>query len=69
MIELRFVFENRDRESMNGAGQMSSRPDRVVTAPGDAKQTKSNQQNDGTAHAVLIVASGDLSKKNALKAL
>jgi hypothetical protein len=31
----------------------------VVSATGDGKKTQSNQLNDGTAHAVPIVASGD----------
>jgi hypothetical protein len=37
---------------------MSGGPKRVVSATGDAKQSKSTQQNKKTAHAVPIVASG-----------
>jgi hypothetical protein len=41
---------------MHGVREMRGGPERVVSATGDGKQSKSSQQTKGTAHAVPIVA-------------
>ena len=56
VIELRLVFEDGNGEGMDGIGQMSGGSEGVISATGNGKQSKCNQQNKRTAHAVPIVA-------------
>ncbi len=44
VIELRLVFEDRDGQGMDRVRQMSRRSEGVVSATGNARQSKSNQQ-------------------------
>ncbi len=68
VVGLRLVLEDGNSQGMDGVRQMSGRSERVVSATGDARQSKSHQQHQETAHAVCIVASGGGSSDRRKKA-